>query len=255
MNNPYFKSQTTAVYQGDFREYLKAPTKKMVAITDPPYNIGFSGYDVHNDNMPDDDYIEMLCELQKFRRVVIIQYPVETMRWVVPALGVPDAVASWNYNANIPNRFRLVNFYGCKPDYSRIKVPYKNLNDSRIRELIKNGSAGTNLYEWWDDIQLVKNVSDEKGHHPCPIPEKLAKRIITLVCNPGDVVVDPFAGSLTVLKSARDLGFKSIGCEKSESYIQEGLARLQSTPLLPSNTACSGQGDSLCQNELFPPET
>lgn len=147
-----FKSKTTTVYHGDFRQFLDVLPAHGVVVTDPPYNIGFQAYDIHNDNMPDEDYIDMLCELQKFYAVVVIHYPVETMRWIVPALGVPDAVASWNYNANIPNRFRLVNFYGCEPDYSRIKVPYKNLNDSRIRELINGGSAGTNLYEWWDDI-------------------------------------------------------------------------------------------------------
>lgn len=98
-------------------------------------------------------------------------------------------------------------------------------------------------------------MSDEKGNHPCPIPEKLAKRIITLVCNPGDIVVDPFAGSLTVLKSAQDLGFNSIGCEKSESYILEGLARLKSPSLLPSNNSVHlDVGDSPAQQALFTPE-
>jgi DNA modification methylase len=234
---PYFESPTTKIYNGDFRDFLKVLPKDGVIITDPPYNIGFSSYDVHNDNMPDEDYIEMMAYLTEFRRVVIIDYPEETARYIIPACGPARHYSTWCYNANTARRFRLVSYYGCEPDYSRIKVPYKNLSDSRIQELMKNGSEGTNLYEWWDDIQLVKNVSNEKSNHPCPIPEKLAKRIISLVCNRGDVVIDPFAGGLTVLKSAQDLGFKAIGCEKSLEYIDEGINRISQTSLFTMESA------------------
>jgi DNA modification methylase len=223
---PYYQDDSITVYNGDFRDFLGVLPESGILVTDPPYNIGFSAYDVHQDNMSDDDYIKMMAYLTHFRRAVIIDYPEETARYIVPSNGPARHYSSWSYNANTPRRFRLVSWYGCTPDYSRVKVPYKNMGDKRVQELIKNGSEGTNLYEWWDDIQLVKNVSDEKGNHPCPIPEKLAKRIISLVANPGDVIVDTFAGSLTVLKAAQDLGFKAIGCEKSEAYIQEGLSRI-----------------------------
>lgn len=228
---PYYQDDRITVYRGEFQKFLDVLPANGIVITDPPYNIGFSAYDVHNDNMPDDDYIKMMAYLTHFRRAVVVDYPEETARYIVPACGPAQHYSSWNYNAQIARRFRLVSWYGCKPDYSRIKQPYKNLNDSRVQGLMKNGSEGASLYEWWDDIQLVKNVSAEKGNHPCPIPEKLAKRIITLIANPGDVIIDPFAGSLTVLKAAADLGYKAIGCEKSEAYILEGLARM-SQPVL-----------------------
>jgi len=251
MKSPYYQNSSVTVYNCDFREVAKYLLSDVLVVSDPPYNIGFK-YDEYKDRMPDDEYIEMLCELQKFGRVVVCHYPVETMRWIVPALGVPDAVAAWCYSANIPNRFRLVSFYGCKPDYSRVKQPYKNPTDKRVAELIANGSQGTNLYEWWDDIQLVKNVSEEKTAHPCPVPEKLQKRIITLCANDGDVIFDPFAGSLTTMKAAQDLGYQSIGCELSENYIREGLARLvqQSLFTLP-NKACSGlAGTATAKNDV-----
>jgi len=75
-------------------------------------------------------------------------------------------------------------------------------------------------------------VSEEKGTHPCPVPEKLIKRIITLTALPGDTIIDPFAGSLTTLKAAQDLGYQSIGCELSAAYIQEGIDRLSQMPML-----------------------
>lgn len=224
---PYYKDSNITVFRNDFRTLIENVDENdlqdWLVVSDPPYNIGFNAYDEYSDTMPDDEYIEMLCELQKFKRIVLCDYPIQTMKYIVPALGVPDAVASWNYNANIPNRFRLINFYGCKPDYSRVKQPYKNPTDKRVAKLIANGSKGTNLYEWWTDIQLVKNVSKEKTSHPCPVPEALQQRIIKLVYDDDDVVFDPFAGSLTTLKAAQNLGLKSIGCELSEKYILDGL--------------------------------
>lgn len=227
MKQPYFENSKIKIYHGDFRDYIKQLPEDSMIVTDPPYNIGFQGYDIHNDNMPDDDYIEMLCELQRFRAVAIINYPIETIKYIAPALGIPNAVAAWCYNANIPNRFRLISFYGCKPDYSKEKQAYKNPTDKRVAKLIADGSQGTNLYEWWTDIQLVKNVSKEKTNHPCPVPEKLISRIIRLASNEGERIIDPFVGSLTTIKCAFELGHNVIGCEKSEAYILEGLKRLE----------------------------
>ena len=221
----YYSNGRVAVYKADFRDVIDEIPENAIVVSDPPYNIGFK-YDQYKDALPDDEYIEMLRELQKFSRVVLCHYPVETMKYIVPALGVPDHVGAWCYSANIPNRFRLISYYGCKPDYSRVKQPYKNPTDKRVAQLIANGSEGTNLYEWWDDIQLVKNVSEEKTAHPCPVPEALQRRIITLVADKGDVIFDPFGGSLTTLKAAQDLGYQSFGCELSENYILEGLPRL-----------------------------
>lgn len=221
---PYYQNGQVTVYNCDFRLALPSVNDGFF-IFDPPYNIGFK-YDLYHDNLADEEYIEMLAEFQRFSKVVVIQYPEEMQRLVVPALGPPDHSGVWCYNSNTSRRFRLINWYGVTPDYSRIKQPYKNPTDRRVAQLIANGNMGTDLYEWWDDIQLVKNVSLEKTTHPCPVPETLIKRIITLGADWGDVIIDPFAGSLTTLKAAKDLGYRAIGMELSENYILEGLQRL-----------------------------
>lgn len=236
MMKPYYQSSTVTAYHCRFQEIVSELPSSLLVVSDPPYNIGFK-YDQHKDNMPDEEYIEMLAELQKFERVILCDYPIETMKYIVPALGVPDHVGAWCYNSNAPGRFRLISYYGCKPDYSRILQPYKNMDDKRIKEAIANGSKGTPIYEWWTDIQQVKNVSEEKTNHPCPVPEALQGRIITLCANEGDVIFDPFGGSLTTSKAAQDLGFKSIACELSESYLREGIGRLAQPSFytLPNN--------------------
>lgn len=222
---PYYQNQQVTVYNCHFGKVLPSINDGLF-IFDPPYNIGFE-YDVYQDNLPDEVYIEMLSRFRRFSKVVVIQYPEEMQRLVVPALGVPDHCSAWCYNSNTSRRFRLINWYGVTPDYSRIKQPYKNPTDRRVAELIANGNEGTDLYEWWTDIQIVKNVSLEKTKHPCPVPEALIKRIITLGADPEDVIIDPFAGSLTTLKAAQDLGYRAIGMEISESYIEDGLHRLK----------------------------
>ena len=72
---PYYQTNTVTVYKSDFRAIVEKLSRDVLVVSDPPYNIGFK-YDEYRDEMPDDDYIEMLCELQRFRRVVVCHYPV-----------------------------------------------------------------------------------------------------------------------------------------------------------------------------------
>ena len=109
---------------------------------------------------------------------------------------------------------------------SRIKQPYKNPEDKRVKQLIHGGSTGTSLYEWFDDIDLVKNVSNEKNMHPCPIPEKLIERIITLTTNDYDTVLDPFMGCGTVPAVAKKMNRKYIGYEIDTTYYQQAVKRV-----------------------------
>lgn len=224
---PMLDFSASRIIQGDCRVVLAAAPRARLLLTDPPYNIGFAGYESHDDNMTTLEYQAMLAGLRgKAEVVVIIQYPEETMRHVVPALGVPTEVIAWCYNSNINRRFRLASIYGAKPDFRRVRQPYKNPNDKRVKKLIEAGSEGGPVYDWWQDIQLVKNVSREKGIHPCPIPEKLAERIILLLTNPGDVVVDPFGGGGTVAVAAKKCGRIGIAIEKEPLYAEHARARL-----------------------------
>jgi len=66
----------------------------------------------------------------------------------------------------------------------------------------------------------------EYEEHPSQKPEALLERIIKTSSNPGDVVLDPFAGTFTTCAVAQKLGRASIGFEKEEEYIKIGLRRL-----------------------------
>ena len=205
--------------QGDFREKINEIDYLVdMVITDPPYNIGFK-YNEYKDNLSDEDYIDMLSELQNMP-LAIIHYPEETMKYIVPAIGVPDEVLVWAYNSNISRQSRLINIYQSKVNFNAVKQPYKNPTDKRIAKRIKDGHIGGKSYDWFSDIQLVKNVSKDKFNHPCPIPVKLMERIILLTTKPGDTVLDPFMGVGTTGIACRNTGRNFIGIELDEEYFK-----------------------------------
>lgn len=54
--------------------------------------------------------------------------------------------------------------------------------------------------------------------HPTEKPMPMVRQFIEWFTEPGDVVIDPFAGSGTTLLAARELGRRAIGIEKDPSY-------------------------------------
>ena len=209
----------------DFRKGLYELEDDFTVITDPPYNINYE-YNEYNDNLTDEEYIELISNF-KGLKLAIIHYPEEAMKYFVPALGVPDEVNVWAYNSNLPGRqSRLVNYYNLQPDYRKVLQPYKNPNDKRIKERIARGITGARSYDWFTDIQLVKNVSKSEHPHPCPVPVELMERIIKLTTNEGDLVVDPFAGSGSTGVACVNTNRRFIGFEIDTLYADMANERI-----------------------------
>ena len=67
----------------------------------------------------------------------------------------------------------------------------------------------------------IPNRSDQAfGHHPAIMPDEIARRCIRLFSFVGDLVLDPFAGSGTTLKTAASLQRKFVGYEIYGAYKQ-----------------------------------
>jgi site-specific DNA-methyltransferase (adenine-specific) len=66
--------------------------------------------------------------------------------------------------------------------------------------------------------------------HRCQMPEAVLERIILATTNPGDLVVDPFAGSGTTPAVAKRLGRRFIGIELSEEYADTARTRCAERP-------------------------
>jgi len=78
--------------------------------------------------------------------------------------------------------------------------------------------------EWVEFTKQIWNIPIPNkndmafGEHSAIMPEEIARRCVRLYTYIGDVVLDPFAGSGTTLKVAKELKRNYVGYEISESY-------------------------------------
>lgn len=196
----------------DFRECV---IPSGLVITDPPYNQGYA-YNQYRDRMSEEEYVELLSKIPT--PCVIIHYPEETINLLPRALKTKcEQVVCWVYNSNTGKQSRLISWWGCKPDFKKVRQEYKNLKDKRIQQRIAEGKTGAKLYDWWE-INQVKNVSQEKTEHPCQIPEEVIRRIILTTATEGQTIIDVFGGSGTTSKVAQELGYDTISYEIDPMY-------------------------------------
>jgi DNA modification methylase len=73
---------------------------------------------------------------------------------------------------------------------------------------------------------LTSSAVSEKNGHPCPKPLAWMRWLVQLVSLPGEVVIDPFAGSGTTLRACKDLDRRCIGIELEERYCEIAAKRL-----------------------------
>lgn len=80
----------------------------------------------------------------------------------------------------------------------------------------------------WEIPRLVGNATERMEGHPCQLPEALLERIVLCATRPGDLVLDPMAGTGTTLRVAQQLGRRYLGIEKESRFvtlIEERLAK------------------------------
>lgn len=224
MLKPYYDSGGITIYHGSYLDvYFPLSIKPEFdgIITDPPYNIGYK-YLSYSDDIPVREYMEMFKFIFR-HKTVFIHYPEDSFKIFNYNNIEPQKCVAWIYNGFTPRKWRLISWLNNFPDFSKLKQPYKNLSDKRIIQQIKKGSEGCNLWDWWHDEQ-VKNVSSEKTDHPCQIPLEIMKKIISITDM--GIILDPFMGSGTTLRAAKDIGRKAIGIETEEKYCEIAAKRL-----------------------------
>lgn len=203
--------------------------KNIIIVTDPPFNIGYK-YNKYRDNMEEDEYYEMLDFFFHDLPSVVIHYPENLYKLSFQIGKFPEKVISWVYNSNTAKQHRDIAFFDVRPNMKKVRQPYKNPNDKRIRERVAKGCKGAKLYDWWE-INQVKNVSKEKTDHPCQMPLEVMKNIIGILPD-NALIIDPFMGSgttgLAVLEMNREQNVDRdfIGIEMDEEYFKIAKDRL-----------------------------
>jgi site-specific DNA-methyltransferase (adenine-specific) len=193
--SPFFDEGGITLYHGDCREILPQIAFDLV-ITDPPYNVGIDYGATTNDKMTPEEWRAW------------------AEGWFLPCREIAETVL-------ITGQARL-------PDYARIE-PWKWLLAWHKPAAMGRSPVGFCNWEpiaMWgkganngvDFIRAAIKPDAAVDGHPCPKPLGWALGQISLF---GDkVICDPFAGSGTTLRAAKDMGRKAIGIEVSEEYCE-----------------------------------
>jgi len=80
----------------------------------------------------------------------------------------------------------------------------------------------------------LNSRDNERPDHPCPKPLPLMRELVELFTDPGETILDPFAGSGTTGVAAYQLGRKAILVELAERWCEVAAKRLEAqTPPMP----------------------
>lgn len=148
------------------------------------------------------------------------------------------------WNRSNPTKRLMFGSYPYPPNFYAqntvefIGVFVKDGKPERRSDEVKAASRLTEA-EW---VEYTKQVWDipipsrgEPGYedHPALMPIEMARRLIRLYSFVGDVVLDPFLGSGTMARAARNLGRHYIGYEINPGYepiVEQKLAQLAVFP-------------------------
>lgn len=217
MLEPYYDDGTVTIYHGDSREILPHITAD-VLVTDPPYGVDLgnhrgatekrrghvlrrSGYSSYEDTPENFDAIVVpviRAALQRTERGVV--FCAAHMAWKLPQPAAMGGVFIPNACGRSPWGF------------------------ASIAHCLLYGSA-PNLHKGAKATALRSTDSVEMNGHPCPKPLGWMRWAVDLASSVGDVVLDPFAGSGTTLRAAKDLGRRAIGVELEERYCEIAARR------------------------------
>ena len=78
-----------------------------------------------------------------------------------------------------------------------------------------------------DTLQKKSAREDKDERHICPLQLEVIQRCVELWTNPGDIVLDPFAGIGSVPYVAVTMGRRGIGIELKESYYEQAKNNLE----------------------------
>jgi site-specific DNA-methyltransferase (adenine-specific) len=157
----------------------------------------------------------------------------DTMIWRKHHLSHPD---SNRYHNGFEYMFVLskLKLFAFNPISDKVNLTAGDKVHGTQRE--KNGTTNSNRSKKGDKIQEfgirfnvwdINNPGKSKNQHPATFPEALARDHIISWSNPGDLILDPFIGSGTTLKMAKELGRRAIGIEISEEYCKIAVDRLR----------------------------
>ncbi|MFM7077365.1 MAG: DNA-methyltransferase [Planctomycetaceae bacterium] len=235
-----------------------------LAFADPPFNIGYD-YDTYDDRRSADDYLawsrRWMAEVVRVLRpdgtfwlAIGDEYAAELKVTATRELGLTcRSWVVWYYTFGVNCRQKFSRSHAHLFHFVRDPAAFTfNTDAIRVpsaRELVYGDRRADPAGRLPDDTWILRpqdlpegfaadgdtwyfprvcgTFKERSGWHGCQMPEQLLGRIVRASSMPGDLVLDPFAGSGTTLAVARKLGRRYLGCELSPQYaarIRERLA-------------------------------
>jgi site-specific DNA-methyltransferase (adenine-specific) len=227
------------IIPGDCIESLQSLDRESVdlVVTDPPYNIGIDyGRGPKADLI--DDYVEWCARWIGWCYRAL--KPHGSM-WIISGqeYGSWIDVKMQMAGLTIRNRITWHETFGvyCQRKFGRCSRPiYYAVKDPRHFTFNaaavtvpsarqekyadkRANPAGKIMGDVWQINRVCGTFKERVPGVPTQLPEELVERIIRVSSNPGDTILDPFAGSGTTLAVAARLGRSGVGCELNPEYI------------------------------------
>ena len=221
---PYYDEDGITLYHGDAREVLPTlPTPDMV-VTDPPYSsggfqesgkssgsIGTRGLEtIAFDNLSTRGYRLLMREVLRWCNQADEVYLFTDWRMWIEAFDVVEG-AGW----------RIRNMLVWDKGTLGMGLPWRNQHElivygKRRPAVMVDGKLGN----------VLRFPRSGNKFHPTEKPVDLLRCLIGNSPT-ADLIVDPFAGSGTTLRAAKDLGRRAIGVELDEAHCETAAKRLQ----------------------------
>lgn len=225
---PYYQDDAVTIYHGDCRDLIrKIPEQITLVLSDPPYGVGIE----YGNGSVDDftrwknliDVVLPLCR-NVAESTMICSSKIEAEKHLWKHHN-PDYRLCW-YKGALPTR-SFVGFKDWEPVFVWGRCWTNPMHDHFFAPTLDFGTYG----------------------HPCPKSDEWAKWILARALPMNGRVLDPFMGSGTTLRAAKDLGRKAIGIEIEERYCEIAAKRM-AQEVLPLNDACPRRELAYTQSTL-----
>lgn len=238
--------ELTVICGDAIEELKKIPSKSVqLIVTDPPYNLN-KDYGNNKDKLEFEEYLEFSRQwLKEANRILTDNgtiYVFMGMRYISYVYQILEKELGLHFNSWITWFYTqgIGKTKGFSPRHDDIlmftKHPKKfifNLDSIRVPQKFYrsvNNMRGANPGNVWE-FSHMHYCNRNRKKHPTQKPEGLFERMILTSSNEGDMVVDPFVGSGTMLRVCQQTKRKGIGIDINPEYVTMTEERLN-TPFV-----------------------
>lgn len=212
---PYYQQDGITIYHGRAEVVLPHLQPVGLLCTDPPYGIGA---DRMQQNRANKRHGNAMVAGRDYGEDVWDEKPPPD--WLIQqavSLATYSIVFGGNYFDLPPSRCWLVwDKDNGTNDYADCELAWTNLPKA-VRKL---------RYRWHGMLQEYGGNDKEPRYHPTQKPVALMLWAIQQAPDNCGVILDPFMGSGTTLRAAKDMGRQAIGIEQNERYCEIAAKRL-----------------------------